>query len=143
MRSKPGTLITRLLPERGASAWWLIAPATQGTELPGGWVISDMSPIQRGAAVLLIQHPEDGELEVHLCRHDGNPKGPVHTVLFDLIVMDGGRGRRRTDPTVGQALTELGYYIQANELLDDSAIEVAADLLVHDDRVQMFGPDGL
>ena len=122
-----------------APPWWLVAPMTAGTTLDGEWRITDLGPIQDGASVMQLSHPEQESLRIHLCLHEGSPKGFAHTELFDLIVIDHGRGVRKVPDDLAPALKQLAEAIQDNELANNSAFAHVADMMTHKERVSAFG----
>ena len=70
-----------LLPFAGASGaapWWMLAPLVPGSRLSGGWFVRDLSRVRKGASVLSLEHATHGFVEVHLCAHDGRPRGTRH-----------------------------------------------------------------
>ncbi len=123
--------------------WWLLAPLGPGAGLAGGWSIASLSPVRRGAAVLTLVHPDHRPTEVHLCAHGGQGRGVASTVLVDLILMDGGRGDKATDASMGQALSALARRIRANEIRRDADLGTLSGLLEHSQRVARYGPEGL
>jgi hypothetical protein len=122
--------------------WWLLEPLEAGDDLGEGWTISDLSAVRKGAAILVIHHPEHGDLDIHICSHDGAPRGYVHTVLFDLIAMDGGHGDRKIGPTFRAVLQHIADQIESNELRDDDDVHLqdVERMMTHGERVQTFGP---
>ncbi|MEL6349631.1 MAG: twin-arginine translocation signal domain-containing protein [Myxococcota bacterium] len=128
----------------GVPAW--MKPAFAGAQrghLGLGWFIVRMSAVQRGAMVLSLGH-EDGRLaRVHLCAHDGEPRGLAHTALLDFILMDGGQGDRPTEEDLGRVLVSLANRLREHEL--DSALNLLelATLETHGQRVTRYGPETL
>jgi hypothetical protein len=120
---------------------WLVAPLQPGSPLGKGWTLTALSPVERGAAVLTLQHRAGQLARVHLCARDGRPKGLTHTALFDLLLMDGGQGDRPTDEGLGRALVNLASRVKHNEL--GSADLRVRGLLSHLERVERFGPEAL
>lgn len=112
---------------------------TVGTTLDGEWQITDLGPIQDGSSVLNLSHPEQESLRIHICLHAGSPKGFAHTELFDLIVIDHGRGVRKVPDDLAPALLQLAAAIQDNELANNSAFAHVADMMTHKERVHAFG----
>ena len=88
--------------------WWLLNPMDVGTDLGADWSLASLGPIIDGAAIIVLSHPEQGEVRIHLCLHEGAPKGFAHTDLFDLIVIDHGRGIRPVPKDLAPALLKLG-----------------------------------
>ena len=125
--------------------WWLLDPLAAGDELGEGWVIADLSRVRKGAAILVIEHPEHGQLDIHICSHDGVPRGYVHTELFDLIVMDGGRGESKIGPAFLEVLKHIADQILSNELRDDADahLQDIERMMTHHERVHTFGPVAL
>lgn len=130
-------------PEQGGAPWWLLRPLARGSHLGLGWVLAHLSAVDRGAIVLTLQHREGGVARVHICRHEGRPKGLAHTELLDLVLMDGGRGDRPTDEGLGRVLLGLAAHIRENELADGGDLSVLARLQCHEDRILDHGPETL
>lgn len=80
---------------------------------------------------------------VHLCHHQGDPKGLAHSDLIDLVLMDGGRGDRATDESLGRVLMGLAAHIRDNELSADGDLGALARMQPHSDRVLDYGPENL
>jgi len=124
--------------------WWLIAPLTSGRSLGRGWRVDSLTKVHEGAAVLSLQHRDERTARVHICTHDGQPRGLAHSVLFDLVLMDGRQGKQSTEESLGRVLVQLARHIRRNELQsDDSHIASVKGLLTHDDRVILYGPEAL
>lgn len=123
--------------------WWLLHPLAPGASLSGGYTVMELSPVRKGAAVLTLQHGLAERVDVHLCVHDGAPKGVVHTELVDLIVMDGGQGKKRTDEALGRALMDLGTRISKNQAGEGADLAPLSRMMPHVDRVEAFGPENL
>ena len=87
--------------------WWLVEPLTRGSSLEQGWSVVDLGPVVDGGAVLTLKGPGQPVTRVHLCLHDGNPRGYAFTELFDLIVMDQGARRQKMPPDLVAVLTHL------------------------------------
>ncbi len=130
------------MPE-GAGPWWLVAPLARGSHLGAGWFLAHLSPVERGASVLTLQHREGTVARVHLCHHQGDPKGLAHSDLIDLVLMDGGRGDRATDESLGRVLMGLAAHIRDNELSADGDLGALARMQPHSDRVLDYGPENL
>jgi len=71
--------------------------------------------------------------------HEGSPKGFAHTELFDLIVIDHGRGIRPVPEDLVPVLQKLEKAIQDNELASHSSFDHIADMMTHKERVAAFG----
>lgn len=123
--------------------WWLLAPLQPGARLSGGWRLARLSAVERGAAVLCLEHAERGTANVHLCSHGGSPQGVAFTRLFDLILMDGGQGDRPTDPALGKVLVHLGQRVRKHELSQDGELAQVARMLTHAERVALYGAESL
>ena len=76
----------------GQAPWWLIHPLHKSETIGLGWSVSNMGPVHQGAAILELSHRTGQTARVHICTYEGKPKGLANTALFDLILMDGGRG---------------------------------------------------
>jgi hypothetical protein len=127
----------------GPSPWWLLAPLTAGAPVGLGWRVEAMTGVSQGAAVIALAHSDGRVSRVHVCAHDGAPRGVGHTALFDLILMDGGDGKRQTDEDIGRVVLGLASVIRTNELAQDADLRPLARLMTHPDRVATFGPDTL
>jgi hypothetical protein len=125
------------------SPWWLIAPLRPGSQVGQGWAVAGLSRVERGAAVLELQHRDGQVARLHVCGHEGRPKGLAHSVLFDLVLMDGGRGDRRTPEGLGRALLGVADRIRKNEMVDGADLDSVARMLPHDERVELFGAETL
>jgi hypothetical protein len=124
--------------------WWLISPLTAGQQVGPTWSVGNLEVVREGAAVLTLVTGDERQARVHICAHEGRPRGLVHTALFDLVLMDGGQGDRPTDESLGRVLMQLGRHIRRNEIRsDDAQIGSVTGLLSHDERVALFGPEHL
>lgn len=130
------------MPE-GDGPWWLVAPLARGSHLGAGWFLAHLSPVERGASVMTLQHREGAVARVHLCHHQGDPKGLAHSALIDMVLMDGGKGDRSTDETLGRVLLGLAAHIRENELSVDGDLGALARMQPHSDRVLDYGPESL
>ena len=126
-----------------AAPWWLLQPLREGARLSDGWVVAGLSPVERGAAVLELQHASGDVARVHLCAHGGRPKGVAHTRLFDLVLMDGGQGDRPTNPRLGRTLMGLARRIRRNEVAQGGDLDSVSRMLTHAERVALYGPETL
>ena len=124
--------------------WWLLQPLQVGSELEGQWNIEDLGPIEDGAAVLTIRRRNEA-LNVHICLHDGKPKGIAYSELFDLIVMDHGCGVRTVPENLSSALFILAEIIRQNEWADvpNTQLDGIHRMMTHSERVQSFGASHL
>lgn len=127
----------------GPSPWWLLAPLTPGAVVGRGWRVDTLSGVTKGAAVLSLAHDDGRVARVHVCAHDGAPRGVAHTALFDLILMDGGDGKRQTEEDIGCVVISLAGVIRNNELAEDGDLGPLARLMTHPDRVATYGPETL
>ncbi len=130
--------------ERGDAPWWLLAPLAVGDSVGLGWRIGALSAVQHGAAVLELIHGFRGQIaRVHICAHLGEPRGVVHTQAFDLILMDGGDGDRRTDEKMGRVLKTLARRMQKNERELGIDRATVRSMLTHVERVERYGAEAL
>lgn len=128
----------------GEAPWWLVQPLQPGSRLSGGWRVHDLSPVRKGAAVLTLLDPDGNPVDVHLCAHEGRPKGVVYTALVDLIVMDGGRGDKPTEERLGRILKDLARRMRKNEVAAESGqLRPLSTMLPHGERVEAYGPENL
>ena len=123
--------------------WWILSPLQRGSRLKNGWAVKDLSGVRKGAAVLTVEHSRFGTSEVHLCTHEGKPKGVVHTALVDLVVMDGGDGDKATNESLGRMLMDLAQRMHRNELDEFADLKPLSYMLKHDQRVDAYGPENL
>ena len=130
--------------EQFAPPWWLLAPLGENDRLEDGWVLKDLSPIRDGATVLTLSRRKES-LRVHICLHDGSPKGLAFSELFDLIVMDHGRGVRRVPNDLSPTLLLLSDMIRENEWNDvpNHRLDGINRMMTHSERVRAFGPSHL
>ena len=106
-----------------------------------GWRLAALTNNDRGAWVVeLLRGDQLGR--VHVCFHSGEPKGVGHTELLDLILMDGGDGRKDTDEHLGRVIRHMANIVRQNELREGADAELAR-LLTHAERVERFGPETL
>ena len=137
-----GTVAGAVLPN-GPAPWWLIAPVALGTPLKYGWYVEELSAVERGASVLTLAHTNGRKARVHLCAHNGRPRGVAHTALVDLVLMDGGSGSFRTDEKLGRVVLGLAERMRRNELNPSGDLAPVARMMTHDQRVDAFGPESL
>ena len=122
--------------------WWLLHPLSKGSKLRHGWTVHTLGPIRDGATVLTLSRASN-PLRIHICLHEGAPKGFAHTALFDLIVIDHGQGVRTVPDTLASNLMLLSEVISDNELKDLRPAELSgiSRFMTHPDRVSTFGAD--
>ena len=123
--------------------WWLLNPLTKGTSIGKGWRIVDLGAIEQGASVLVLQHRDGTVANVHICVHDGAPKGLAHTEFLDLVLMDGGSGDRPTNEHLGRVLLGIAKRIRKNELAVQQNLQELAFLQTHEERVIRYGAENL
>lgn len=129
--------------EAGTGPWWLLAPLARGSHLGQGWYLAHFGAVQRGASVLTLQS-RDGEIaRVHVCQHDGAPRGLASTELLDLVLMDGGQGDKQTPEHLGRVLMGLARVMRENELKSDGDLGELARMQSHGERVDAYGPESL
>jgi hypothetical protein len=138
-----GTLVGGLVLNDGEAPTWLFAPFHEGSALALGWRMGALSPVSRGAAVLELVHTSGRAARVHLCAHDGQPKGVAHTALLDLVLMDGRAGEGVTDEDLGRVLLGLAAHVRTNELSADGDLAPLARMTTHGARVMRYGPHTL
>jgi hypothetical protein len=127
----------------GPAPWWLLHPIGMGTPLKHGWYVAGLSAVERGASVLTLAHSSGRRANVHLCAHDGSPRGVASTRLVDLVLMDGGSGSFRTDERLGRVVLGLAERIRRNETNAEGDLSPIARMMTHDDRVEVFGGESL
>ena len=126
-------------PTAAPAPWWLLAPLSRGSDLTHGWSIDELGLIVDGGAVLTIGHAQQGSVRIHVCLHNQNAKGFVYSELFDLIVMDQGRGVREVPADLASVLTLIAGRICDNELSQAAEIDDIAGMMTHAERVNAFG----
>jgi hypothetical protein len=121
--------------------WWLLAPLGEGSVLQDGWFISTLGAVSDGAAVLTLGHETEEPLRVHICLYADMPRGYAHSDLFDLIVMDHGRGSRPVPRDLSPSLTVLETIIRNNEHREVTSEDVKgiSHMMTHIERVHTFG----
>ena len=124
--------------------WWLLDPLEPESGLSNGWKINDLEEIKAGASVLTIERNAQ-LLRIHICLHDGQPKGIAYSDLFDLIVMDFGGGVRTVPPQLASALFALGDIMRENEWVDVPYHQRNGikRMMTHSERVRAFGARNL
>ena len=124
--------------------WWLIHPFEPDSILDNGWKIKQLGEIKSGASVLTIER-ESQLLRIHICLHDGQPKGIAYTEMFDLIVMDHGEGVGTSPPHLASALFALEDIMRENEWIDvpDRQLNGIKRMMTHAERVRSFGARNL
>ncbi|MCB9759233.1 MAG: hypothetical protein H6739_05295 [Alphaproteobacteria bacterium] len=137
-----GSAVAALPTPIDAGPWELFNPLRPGVEAGLGWTLGALSELDRGAWVLNLHHADGRSARVHLCYHQGRPRGVGHSAYLDLILMDGGDGAKDTDESLGRVLRHLANVIRENESRP-GADELIASLLTHGERVERFGPETL
>ena len=120
--------------------WWLLQPLSEGMTLRHGWVLQSLEPIRDGSTVLTLNHGTES-LRIHICLHDGAPRGFAPTALFDLIVIDHGQGVRTVPIDLASNLRLLQRVIGDNELkrIRPEELSGISRFMTHPDRVSIFG----
>jgi hypothetical protein len=138
-----GPLVGGVALNDGDAPAWVFAPFTEGSALALGWSMGRLSPVERGAAVLELVHTSGRVARLHLCAHDGQPRGVAHTALLDLVLMDGRSGEGATDEQLGRVVLGLAAHIRNNELDGNGDLLPLARMTTHGDRVMRYGPHTL
>ena len=138
--SAPATALASTV-DLGGGPWWLLAPMKPGDQVGFDWRLQSLKAYDRGAWVLTVGRG-DQSARIHICYHQGSPRGVAHTDLLDLVLMDGGQGDKPTTESLGRVLRQLAVVIRENEL-DEAAVADLSDLLTHGERVQRYGPESL
>jgi len=120
--------------------WWLLRPLSEGMTLRHGWVLRSLDPIRDGSTVLTLNQDAES-LRIHICLHDGAPRGFAPTELFDLIVIDHGQGVRTVPIDLASNLRLLQRVISDNELrrIRPEELSGISQFMTHTDRVSIFG----
>jgi len=127
----------------GKAPWWLLHPLKSGDDLGLGWKLGNLGPVERGASILELKHSSGVQARVHICTYESKPKGLAHTALFDLILMDGGRGNKPTEESIGRVLLTLAEQMSENEIQDRADLSRVKRMLSHTERVELFGAETL
>ena len=133
-------------PDEGITApapWWLFAPLQAGSALGAGWSLANLSEVRRGACVLELVHETGDVARVHVCGHDGRPKGLAHGHMVDLVLMDGGNGDKPTDEQLGRVLLGIAVRVRLNEGSPEGDLAPLAAMMSHPDRVARYGAHSL
>jgi hypothetical protein len=121
--------------------WGLLSPLRAGDALALGWRVAGLSEVRLGAAVLLLACRSGESARVHLCRHEGSPRGMAHTRKVDLLVMNGGRGDQPTDEELGRVVLGLADVVAANEDKPGPHQLALARMMTHEERVRVYGSE--
>jgi hypothetical protein len=127
----------------GQAPWWLLHPLKSGNEVGLGWKLGSLGPVERGASILELEHSSGAQARVHICTYENKPKGLAHTALFDIILMDGGRGDKPTEESVGRVLLTLAEHMSKNEIRDLADLSKVKRMLTHTERVDIYGAETL
>jgi hypothetical protein len=141
-----GEQARRAVPDEGIAApapWWLFAPLQAGSALGAGWSLGSLSEVRRGACVLELVHESGDVARVHVCGHDGRPKGLAHGHMVDLVLMDGGNGDKPTDEQLGRVLLGIAVRVRLNEGSPEGDLAPLAAMMSHPDRVARYGAHSL
>ena len=120
--------------------WQLLAPLGPGDAVGLGFRLASLSPVTAGGAVLMLSRAGGQEARVHICRHDGQPRGMAHTRKLDLILMNGGRGDTPTNEELGRVLLGLAARLAANE---KRAAELIRSMQTHEERLRLYAGTGV
>jgi hypothetical protein len=93
----------------------LIAPFRIGDGLPLGWSIGSVSPFAKGAATLTLRHEDGRTAQVSLRRRGAHPVGIAQTAKLDLVLLNGGDGKARTDEDLGRVLLGVAAEVRKHE----------------------------
>jgi hypothetical protein len=131
-------------PDQYSAPWWLLHPLQPSSRLENRWVLESLSSIKDGAAVLTLKRNKEA-LRVHICLHDDSPRGLAYSELFDLIVMDHGRGIRTVPKDLSPTLLLLSDIIRENEWNDvpNHRLDGINRMMTHAERVRAFGASHL
>jgi hypothetical protein len=127
----------------GPAPWALLAPFGMGSPLKFGWYVAGLSSVERGAAVLTLAHSSGRRANVHLCAHNGAPRGVASTSMIDMVLMDGGSGSFRTDEKLGRVVLGLAEAVRRNEADPRGDLWPVAKMMTHEARVDAYGAQAL
>lgn len=97
-----------------SAPWSLIAPVGPDDEIGHGWRVESLTPIQGGAAVLMLAHAASSRVaRVDLCLRGDDPCGIAQTRQLDFILMNGTSDITPSDEDLGRALRALAGRIDA------------------------------
>jgi len=124
--------------------WWLLHPLRPSSLLENQWTVDSLSSIKDGASILTLKRGQE-ILRIHLCLHDEAPRGMAYSELFDLIVMDHGRGVRTVPEDLSPTLLLLSDIIRENEWneVPDHRLDGINRMMTHAERVRAFGASHL
>jgi len=129
-----------LLAPPDAAPWTLLTPYRSGDAI-GEWTLTGLTGVAAGAVIVQLAR-SDRTARVHVCAHQGAPRGLASSDRFDLLLMNQGDGRTPTDESLARALALLAVTIEANT---DGAVadhpELGA-LLTHPERLRAFDSAG-
>jgi hypothetical protein len=129
--------------ETAPAPWDLIAPLQAGVEIALGWSIESLSEVTLGAAILTLKHTQGHTAHVHISSHAGNPIGMANTRHFDIVLMNGADGNAPSAEPIGRVVLTIADLIRRNENQNTQLRRVADDMLSHEDRTRLFGPEAL
>ncbi len=120
----------------GESLWPTLAPLTPGAEVAASWLISELSAITDGAAIVTLRsETSEAEARVHICRRDADSQAITHSETMDLYLMNGGDGLVLTDESLAVAVETLALVLRRNEA---RGIQAPESLLSHSARLTFF-----
>jgi hypothetical protein len=129
--------------ETSPAPWDLIAPLEAGADIALGWSIENLSEVTLGAAILTLKHAQGHTAHVHISSHSGAPVGMTSTQHFDIVLMNGADGNTPSAEPVGRVVLSIADLIRRNESANAQLVRVADDMLSHEDRTRLFGPEAL
>jgi hypothetical protein len=127
----------------GVAPWWLISPLAVGSSLAFGWYVDGLSDVVRGASVLTLKHSTGKSVGLHLCGYRSSPRGVAYTGLIDIVMMDGSFGDAQTEERVGRIILGIAKMIANNELNPNGDLYPLAEMITHDERKELYGPETL
>ena len=112
------------------------------------WVVSEMSPIERGACIMTLKSKDGESARVHICSHVGQPVGVASSAFLDFVLMDGGDGHLPTNEELGCKILTLARHVLINELkMSDRELNqidgALAQLETHSIRLDRYKNEGL
>lgn len=127
----------------GPAPYWLVQPLRTGSDVGHGWSLADLSPVERGAAVLTLAHADGGQARVHLCHRGSAPRGIAHSEHLDFVLMNGHDGSAPSDEHLGLVILSLARRVSRNERLASAQLAQLHGLMPHAERVRVFGAESL
>ena len=132
--AKDAQQIKAALPE-GTPQTWIHETLQVGDVVLGSWAIQSVSPVFAGGIVLQLADSDQNQLRIDVCQFDSSSNGVEASGKCDLVLMNGGNGRKWT-------ARDHHLVVRAvSARLDTAQTDAhnAAPLLSHRQRLDVFG----